>query len=76
MTQLHYHTFTETFRFWSEDKQLNTYVQLRLNGMVLNEAEGNPDLYTRNNLFRGETTIYVILTYFLRMCSLWQYLVI
>jgi hypothetical protein len=37
--------------------QLNTYVQLHLHGMVINEEEDNPNLYTSNNLFRGETTV-------------------
>jgi hypothetical protein len=42
--------------------QLNTFVQLRLHGMVLNEAENNPNLYTSNNLFRGETTVNEIVS--------------
>jgi hypothetical protein len=42
--------------------QLNTYVQLHLHGMVLNEAENNPNPYISNNLFRGETTINEIVS--------------
>jgi hypothetical protein len=53
--------------------QLNTTINVHIHGMVLNEAEDNPNLYTRHNLFRGETTVSEILSpQFLRMCLQWQ----
>jgi hypothetical protein len=44
--------------------QLNTYVQLHLRVMVLNEAQFNHNQNTSNNLFRGEATINEIVSPF------------
>jgi hypothetical protein len=38
--------------------QLNTGVQVYLRRIVLNKAEETPNLYARNNVFRGETAIH------------------
>jgi hypothetical protein len=50
--------------FERTDIQLNTNVQVQLHGMVVNNAEDNHNLYTRNNLLGGEITIYEIVYLF------------
>jgi hypothetical protein len=54
------HTVRYMYRSYDHKRRhmhLRTYVQLHLHSMALNEAEDNTNLYTSNNLFRGETTV-------------------
>jgi hypothetical protein len=64
------HTIRYIYRIlnYSEgtDIQLNTNVQLHLHGTVVNNAEDSHNLYTRNNMFGSEITIYETVYLFLQ----------